>query len=260
VSEKRIIETPERCPRCRAWRVVPIVYGHPSRELEEASWRGEVVLGGCLVPMPQKWACRVCGYRWPLPDEVLRSELVASALEFMYQAHQGQRRKGDDAAYEEHPIEVAQTLYEADFPAEVVAAGLLHDVLEDTDHTVAELVARFGGRVAGLVDALTDDRSIDDYNKRKAAHRARIRHIGLPAAAIYAADKLANLRSLRAAYRAQGEAVGERFNASLDVKVEHCREDVEILRRFADGISFLQELELELLRLRADRLTRGEGP
>ena len=114
------------------------------------------------------------------------------------------RRKGDDTPYADHPIEVAHLLHEEGFDETVVAAGLLHDVVEDTNVTLAEIWARFGPEVAGLVETVTEDKTIRDYSERKDQHRQKVRAVGLPAAAIFAADKLANLRALRAAYGEQG--------------------------------------------------------
>jgi (p)ppGpp synthase/HD superfamily hydrolase len=197
--------------------------------------------------------------RSSLPPGACASPLLSRAFEFAQEAHQGQKRKGDGTPVIDHPVAVAQILFEAGFGEEVVAAALLHDVVEDTDITGEEVADRFGGEVAALVDALTDDRAITDYNERKAAHRAKVERAGMPAAAIYAADKLANVRALRAAYRAQGEAVGRRFNAPLDVKIERWREDAEMLRCFRGEIPYLQNLDLELKGFRADRLRGGEG-
>ena len=55
---------PPPCPACGSSKVVPIVFGEPTMETEEAAQRGEVVLGGCLVMgdgSEPKWACRGCG-------------------------------------------------------------------------------------------------------------------------------------------------------------------------------------------------------
>jgi guanosine-3',5'-bis(diphosphate) 3'-pyrophosphohydrolase len=188
-----------------------------------------------------------------MPPEALESSLVAEALAFAIDAHADTPpRKGDDTPYIDHPIEVAHMLYEGDFGEEVVAAALLHDVVEDTDVTVAALVGRFGGEVAALVDALTDDRSLA-YNARKEAHREKVRRRGMPAAAIYAADKLANLRAFRVAYRVEGEALGNRFNAPIDVKMLHWSEDLEMLKRVDPQPPFIEELDEELHGLLSDR-------
>jgi hypothetical protein len=225
---------------------MPIVYGPPpGAELARAAERGEVAFGGCNIDQPQRWACGECDYRWPLPSEAFESPLVASALDLAYEAHAGQVRKGDDTPYVDHPIEVAHMLYEEGFDETVVAAGLLHDVVEDSEVTVAQLADRFGADVAALVDVLTDDRSLP-YNERKEQHRRKVRQAGMPAAAIYAADKLANLRAFRAAYRTEGEALSKRFNASIDVMLLRWREDLDMLGQVDPQPPFQRELEDEL--------------
>src|SRR5438094_586569 len=86
-------QPPEQCPYCGSTAVIRIVYGLPSAALEEAARREELAIGGCLVPHPQKWACRECGTRWPLPEAALESGLVRSALALMYRAHGNAKRK-----------------------------------------------------------------------------------------------------------------------------------------------------------------------
>jgi hypothetical protein len=246
-------QAPEQCPYCGSRAVIPIVYGLPSPKLEKAAARGEVAFGGRLVPQPQRWECRDCGMRWPLPEDVLRSDLIREALDFMYRAHRDQLRKGDDLPYVDHPIEVAELVQRAGLDETVVAAALLHDVVEDTDVTIDEIRDRFGAEVARLVAALTDDRTIENYLERKVEHRNRVAGAGAAAAAIYAADKLANLRSLRAAYAVQGEAVEKRFNAPLDVMVARLMGDLSMLGRFHGASPYLVELASELADLRIDR-------
>jgi hypothetical protein len=60
-----------RCPRCRE-PLLPIVYGHPTPEAEEASWRREIVLGGCMVLDGQpEFACPGCGREWRSRGQML---------------------------------------------------------------------------------------------------------------------------------------------------------------------------------------------
>lgn len=92
-----------------------------------------------------------------------------------------------------HPLAVAELLREARQPDRVVVAGLLHDVLEDTDVTAAEVRRRFGTPVSVLVEALTEDGAIDDVRQRKAALRQQILDAGPSAATIALADKAAKL-------------------------------------------------------------------
>jgi (p)ppGpp synthase/HD superfamily hydrolase len=127
------------------------------------------------------------------------------------------------------------------------------DVIEESDTGVGEIGARFGAPVAALVDALTDAEEIEDYARRKEAHRARVEAAGPDALAIYAADKLANIRTLRRVYAEQGEAVGAELKAPLGVKIAVWESDDDLLRRAAPELPFLPELEGQLAGLRADR-------
>jgi (p)ppGpp synthase/HD superfamily hydrolase len=93
----------------------------------------------------------------------------------------------------DHPLAVAQLLREARQPHRVVVAGMLHDVLEDTNVTAAEIRRRFGAPVSELVEALTEDDAIDDVRQRKAALRQQVLDAGPSAATIALADKAAKL-------------------------------------------------------------------
>jgi (p)ppGpp synthase/HD superfamily hydrolase len=184
-----------------------------------------------------------------------RSELVRDALEAAHEAHAGQIRNGSGGMpYIDHPLAVADLLAEHGFGDEVLAAALLHDVVEESDIGAGEVRARFGDEPIGdLVEALTDEEEIQPYEPRKDAHRAKVEEAGPDALAIYAADKLANIRALRRVYASEGEAVGAQLKAPLDVKVAVWEADLELLRREAPGLPFLRELEDQLAGLRADR-------
>jgi (p)ppGpp synthase/HD superfamily hydrolase len=189
-----------------------------------------------------------------LAQAVARSALVEAAFAKAAEAHAGQIRNGSGGMpYIEHPQAVATVLAEHGFGEEVLAAALLHDVVEDSEATVEEVRERFGEPVASLVDALSDDESIADYRARKDEHRDRVAAAGGDALAIYCADKLTNIGTLREAYAVEGEAVAEEFRVPLDLKVEIWEADVELLRRRAPGLPFLPQLETELSRLSADR-------
>jgi guanosine-3',5'-bis(diphosphate) 3'-pyrophosphohydrolase len=183
-----------------------------------------------------------------------RSPLVHLALGTAREAHAGQVRNGSGGRpYIEHPVAVAERVAEAGYDDEVIAAALLHDVVEDGELTVAELRERFGGIVAGLVDVLSDKESIESYSDRKAEHRARVAASGEPALAIYAADKLTNVSVLRRVYAKQGERVAEDFKVPLDLKLDVWGEDLEMLSKRAPELPFPPRLEVELSALRADR-------
>lgn len=176
-----------------------------------------------------------------VPSYAQGSRLLEDAYELAADAHSGpQRRKDTDLA---HPIAVADLLHERGFDDDVVAAGLLHDVLEDTGGDVSEIEQRFGPDVGELVSVLTEDASIADYEERKAEHRARVSDHSTRAAAIYAADKLAKTRALH------HDAGGNLSEAKLD----HYRRTLIELREAHPELPFLEELEEALQDLDADR-------
>ena len=181
-----------------------------------------------------------------------RSPLVRSALEQAQRDHEGQVRNGSGGMpYVKHPISVAALLDECGYRDEVLAAALLHDVVEDSDTGLDELREKFGEEVAGMVGALTDDESIEEYRERKAEHRERVAAASAEAQAIYGADKLTNTRALRAAYTEEGDAVRDEFKVPLELKTEIWEADLALLRERAPELPFLDELEAELSRLRA---------
>ena len=135
-------------------------------------------------------------------DKVLRDHvaLVTRAADFAARRHADQRRKGAAREpYVNHLAEVAALLADAvDEPnAWLVAAGWLHDTIEDTGTTHDELASLFGPIVAGLVAEVTDDKSLPKA-ERKRLQVERASHKSPDAKAIKVADKISNLRSLAA--------------------------------------------------------------
>jgi (p)ppGpp synthase/HD superfamily hydrolase len=124
--------------------------------------------------------------------------LVARAFDFAARRHVAQRRKGEAAEpYVNHLAEVGALLAEATDgkDAELIAAGLLHDTIEDQGVTEAELEKAFGATVAALVAHVTDDKALN-WAERK---RRQIEHAPrkpLRARLIKLADKTSNLRSI----------------------------------------------------------------
>ena len=134
--------------------------------------------------------------------------MLFEALAFAVEAHGRVRhlRKGTRFPYIVHPVRVAWILERHGYDEEIVAAGLLHDTLEDTDVTPAEIVDRFGERVARLVEAVSEaDRSLP-WQERKEATIAKVAGAEDDVLAILAADKLDNVRSIRDSLAERGEA------------------------------------------------------
>jgi (p)ppGpp synthase/HD superfamily hydrolase len=173
-------------------------------------------------------------------DFVERSPLTREALAFAATSHEGQMREIDDMPFVTHPVEVACLLHEAGYSDEVVAAGVLHDVLEDTDVELDELERRFGPEVASLVAAVSDDPSIEDDARRKAALREQVARAGECAAAVFAADKVSKARELRI------RAGGGRFQRGDKVRIEHYEASLEMLGGLMPGHELVDRLRAEL--------------
>ena len=125
------------------------------------------------------------------------SGIFIDALKFASEKHLEQRRKGCDIVpYINHPVKVAHLLFHAgESEEELLAAALLHDVLEDTNATIHELRKLFGDRVTDLVIELTDDMTIT-YDDRKRKQIQKAPGLSPDAKKIKIADKIANIQDI----------------------------------------------------------------
>jgi GTP pyrophosphokinase len=135
----------------------------------------------------------------PIPER-LDLELLARAYELSARAHAGQFRKNGDP-FVTHCVEVAKILADLQLDSATVASGLVHDVIEDTAVTYAQLEEEFGREIAQIVDGLTkighlpmnstENRQVENYRKLlvSIAKDARVIIIKL-------ADRLHNMRTL----------------------------------------------------------------
>jgi (p)ppGpp synthase/HD superfamily hydrolase len=124
--------------------------------------------------------------------------LFARALDFAARKHVHQRRKGELAEpYVNHLSDVARLLAEATKGEDptVVIAGLLHDTIEDTETTYAELAKEFGPAVAALVGEVTDDKSLPKAERKRLQVETASRK-SPRARMIKLADKTSNLHSM----------------------------------------------------------------
>jgi len=124
--------------------------------------------------------------------------LLARALDFAARKHVHQRRKGELAEpYVNHLSDVARLLAEGTKGDDItlVIAGLLHDTIEDTGTTFAELAKEFGTEVAALVSEVTDDKSLPKA-ERKRLQVETAPHKSQRARMIKLADKTSNLHSM----------------------------------------------------------------
>lgn len=163
--------------------------------------------------MPDR-RCRHCGHEWqvarrsdPLGGQSLTGHAIGNALALVLDAasfaadrHRQQRRKDIDASpYINHPLALARILaVEGGISdPQVIAAALLHDVVEDTETSQAEIEARFGALVAKIVAEVTDDKS-KTKAERKRLQVEKAASKSPEAKLVKLADKISNLRDILA--------------------------------------------------------------
>jgi len=127
--------------------------------------------------------------------------LICRAFEFAYQLHQGQSRKSGEP-YICHPVAVAGLLRDLGGSPAMIAAGFLHDVVEDTDVTIEEIEALFGAEVRQLVEGVTKLSKIN-FKSKTESQAENFRRMFLAMAqdirviVVKLADRLHNMRTLQ---------------------------------------------------------------
>jgi len=150
------------------------------------------------------------------------NDRIVEAFEFAYAAHKGACRKSSTIPYIVHPLDVASTLMKNNAPEDVVIAGLLHDVVEDTKFTLSDIRDRFGDEVATLVEGASEPEElviadkVKNWRERKVHTIEFIRGAGHDMKLLTCADKLANIRDIIRDYDRLGEDVWDIFNAPKD--------------------------------------------
>ena len=145
-------------------------------------------------------------------------ELVSEAIAFAVKAHDGMRRKKSDAPYILHPMEAAVIVGTMTDDQNLIAAAALHDVVEDAGVTIEEIEEKFGKRVRELVAAETEDKRAElppasTWRIRKEESLAELKNTAdIGVLMVWLGDKLANMRAIYRDFKAEGNAMWQRFN------------------------------------------------
>lgn len=190
------------------------------------------------------------------------SALVRGALSVARRSHAGQFRQTgcEEMPFIKHLLAVAELVAEDGYPDETLAAALLHDVAEHAEVEPESLRGRFGDEVVELVEALTEDAAIPDYEERKKEHRERVAAAGPNAQAIFAADKAANVAVLRDAYEVLGENVDVDMPVGLDVKILVWEFDLEMLFVHSPDVALVERFADEMVGLWGQRAEGERAP
>ncbi|UCG22853.1 MAG: bifunctional (p)ppGpp synthetase/guanosine-3',5'-bis(diphosphate) 3'-pyrophosphohydrolase [Chloroflexota bacterium] len=151
-------------------------------------------------------------------------DMVDRAIGFAARAHQRQRRKVGDVPYIAHPVAVAMLLSRMGCDETVVAAGLLHDTVEDTSVTIEEIRREFGDVVGDIVAGCTEPpKKGNGWEARKLHMIESLRDAPLAVKLVSAADKYHNLSHTRYNERLRGPAVWKKFGRGKEEQAWYYR-------------------------------------
>lgn len=144
----------------------------------------------------------------------LETSLFDKAARFAIDAHSGTERRGKGFPYIIHPMEAASIVATVTADPEMLAAAVLHDVVEDTDATIEQIREAFGNRVALLVQHETapKDKSLT-WRQKKQRQLDQLASAGRDSKIVAIGDKLSNMRGVANDYSLIGEKLWSRFHA-----------------------------------------------
>jgi (p)ppGpp synthase/HD superfamily hydrolase len=151
----------------------------------------------------------------------MKEDLIPRAFSFAYQAHQNSSRKGSKIPYITHPLDVASILMRYNVSDSLIAAALLHDVVEDEGVTYEELESLFGVKIKNLVKAVSEPLDLikshpdkaKSWKERKEHTIHYLMNADYEIKMLSCADKLANITDMIRDLKEQGDALWDKFNA-----------------------------------------------
>lgn len=141
---------------------------------------------------------------------------IENAIRFAVKAHEGALRKGTNLPYILHPLEAAVIAAQMTDDQDIIAAAVLHDVIEDTETTAEDIQREFGARVADLVSSNTENKRRElpapaTWQIRKQETIEHLKTASRDVKIVAFADKLSNLRAMVIDCISEGESFWDRF-------------------------------------------------
>ena len=165
---------------------------------------------------------------------MLYTRKIQDAIYFAVKTHEiyrKQKRKGKDVPYITHPLIVGMILAQAGASEDVIAAGILHDTIEDSSDekrvTKEMIEERFGEYVATLVYAVTEKNRALPWEERKAAALLEIQKFSHDALLVKSGDVLSNMTEMLGDYERDGEETFAHFNGPKDAVLHHALRVIE---------------------------------
>jgi len=182
--------------------------------------------------------------------------LIHKSIDFAIQVHEidtKKKRKGKDIPYITHPLTVGLILARVTQDENIIAAGILHDTIEDCEpygSVTKNLIAReFNGEIAQMVNDVTEQDKTLPWMERKMAALKHIQDMGHNSLLVKSADTLHNLTELNDDISTNGEVVFSKFNATKNDTVTRYKKLIPEIKRSWSDNPLLTDLEYGLIRL-----------
>lgn len=156
-------------------------------------------------------------------------ELIVRAINVAARVHLNQNRKSEDLPFITHPFAVGIILSRAGCSEEVIAAGILHDIVEDTSVTLDAIRKYFGERVASIVEYASEPDKSLKWEERKTHTVESVKTAPLEVKMVVCADKLHNVRTIADSMKEIGERVWSRFRRGKEQQKWYYRSLAESL-------------------------------
>lgn len=174
-------------------------------------------------------------------------DLVSEAIVFSTKAHDGMRRRKSKVPYIVHPMEVGAIISTMSDNQEVIAAGLLHDVVEDAGVTIEEIGEKFGARVMELVASETENKREElppeeTWLIRKEESLENLRTTDdIEILMLWVGDKLSNIRAIYRDFLVEGNDIWNKFHQSdINVQAWYYRSIVKYTERLSDTLAWIE--------------------
>jgi (p)ppGpp synthase/HD superfamily hydrolase len=175
-------------------------------------------------------------------------DIIEKALQIASQAHEGQYRKHTKIPYITHPVAVGMILLKAGYGEEIIAAGILHDTVEDTQLSLRDIEATFSEKIALIVAGCSEPDKSLSWEERKEHTIEFLKTASEDIRAVACADKLHNIKSIMRDFEKVGEEVWERFNRGRNQQEWYYRNIVASLGH-SSKFDLLEELQVEVNKL-----------
>ena len=189
-----------------------------------------------------------------MANQPLDTSLFDRAVNFAVKAHSGTERRGKGFPYIIHLMEAVEIVATITPDQELLSAAMLHDTVEDTPVTVADLRKEFGDRIASIVEAESDvhnegESEHESWHRRKQEAIDRLTAAPMEAKIVALGDKLSNMRAIARDYSQIGDGLWKLIHVTEKSEHEwhyrglaHALKDLEVTPAYREFVYLIEEV------------------